>query len=67
MPLNAAHVKVVTHKGDRNPMAPSSGDKIQVTKVACVSAPGSFIPAMVILDCKSLPPKFTVGEVLRTA
>ena len=57
MPLDAGHVKVVTHKGDRNPTAPSSGDKTQLTVVACVSAAGSFIPPMVILDRKSLPPK----------
>ena len=63
MPLDAAHVKVVTHKDDYNPIAPSSGDKAQITVVACVSAAGSFMPPMVILDCKTLPPRLTEGEV----
>ena len=67
MPLDAPHVKIVAQKGDRNPIAPSSGDKTQVTVVACVSASGSFIPPMVILDRKTLPARFTVGEVPGTA
>ena len=63
MPLDTAHVKVVAQKGDRNPIAPSSGDKSQITVVACISAGGSFMPPMVILDRKTLPPYFTEGEV----
>ena len=62
MPLDGGHVKIVAQKGDRYPTAPS-GDKIQITVVACVSAAGSFMPPMVILDCKTLPPQFTDGEV----
>ena len=67
MPLDATHVKVVTQKGDRNPIAPSSGDKSQITVVACVNAAGSFMPPMVIIDRKTLPPHFTEGEVPGTA
>ena len=63
MPLNAVHVKIVTRKGDRNPIAPSSGDKSQITVVACVNAAGSAMPPMVILDRKTLPPRFTDGEI----
>ena len=67
MPLDPPHVKVVTQKGDHNPTAPSSGDKAQITVVACVSAGGTFMPPMVILDRKTIPPRFTVGEVPGTA
>ena len=66
MPLASPHVKIVTRKGDRNPVAPSSGDKSQITVVACVSAAGSFMPPMVILDRKTLPPRFTEGEISGT-
>ena len=67
MPLDRGHVKIVVQKGDRNPTAPTSGDKTQITVVACVSAAGSFMPPMVTLDCKTLLPQFTDGEVPGTA
>lgn len=63
MPLDPGHVKVVTRRGDRNPVAPSAGDKSQITVVACVNAAGCFMPPMVILDRKTLPPRFAEGEV----
>ena len=63
MPLAPKSIKCVFKKGDRNPVAPSSGDKTQITVVACVSASGSCMPPMVILDRKTLPPCFTIGEV----
>ena len=63
MPLDPPHVKCVTKRGDRNPVAPSSGDKTQITVVACVGASGVCMPPMVILDRKTLPPRFTNGEV----
>ena len=59
------HTSRWSHK--KNPTAPSSGDKAQITMVACVSAAGSFMPSMVILDRKTLPPRFTEGEVPGTA
>ena len=66
MPLDEGHVKIVAQKGDRNPTAPS-GNKTQTTMVACVSAAGSFMPLMVILDRKTLLPQFTDGEIPGTA
>ena len=42
-------------------------DETQITVVACVSAAGSFMPPMVTLDCKTLLPQFTDGEVPETA
>ena len=59
------HTSRWSHK--KNPTAPSSGDKAQITVVACVSAAGSFMPSMVILDRKTLPPHFTEGEIPGTA
>ena len=64
MLLDSPHVKIVTRKGDRNPVAPSTGDKSQITVADCVSTAGSFMPPMVILDSKTLPPreKFLVQD-----
>lgn len=63
MPLNPKGVKCVANRGTQNLTAPSSGDKTQITVVAGVCASGSCIPPMVILDRKTLPPYFTIGEV----
>ena len=63
MPLDPPHVKCVSKRGERNPVAPSSGDKTQITVVACVNASGGCMPHMVILNRKTLPPRFTEGEV----
>ena len=63
VPLDPTAVKCVYERGVKNPTAPSSGDKSQITVVACVNAAGGHIPPMVILDRKKLPPYFTIGEV----
>ena len=52
MPLDLPHVKCVTKRDDRNPVAPSSGDITQITVVACVGASRVCKPSMVILDRK---------------
>ena len=61
-PLDPPHVKVVAERGIRNPVAPSSGDKAQITVIVCVSASGSCMPPMVTLDRKTLPLRFTKGD-----
>ena len=43
--------------------AVTSGNKAQVTVVACVSAAGFSLPSMVIWDWKNLAPELAVGEV----
>ena len=63
MPFSPRPVKYIFRRGVKDPVAPSSGDKSQITIVGCVSASGYCIPPMVILDRKKLPPQFTVGEV----
>ena len=56
-------MKYVYKRVMKNPLASASGDKSQTTVVACVSAGRNSMPPMVILQRKSLPPDFTVGEV----
>lgn len=63
MPLVPKHVTGIFRKGEHNAVAPLLGDKTQITVVTCVSAAGSCMPSMVILDRKTLPPRFTKGEV----
>ena len=50
LPLAPKPPKVVCKKGSRSVNAASSGDKSQITVVACVSAGGYSIPPMVIYD-----------------
>lgn len=63
MPLDLAPPQVVAGRGMKNPSAPSSGDKSQITVLACCSASGYTIPPFVILDRLSLTPELTEGEV----
>ena len=62
MPLDSKPPKVVATKGG-TVSAIGSGDKTQITVVACVNAVGSCLPPMVIWDRKILSPELTVGEV----
>ena len=62
MPMDPEHAKVVTIKGKCNPVAPLSGEKSQLTVVACVNAVWSFTLPMVIPDHKTLPPQFMEGS-----
>ena len=61
-PLDAKAPKLVCARGS-HPCAVTSGNKTQVTVVACVSAAGFTLPPMVIWDRKNLAPALTVGEV----
>ena len=62
IPLDPKPERAVCATGMKNPVAPSSGDKSQRTVVACVSAGGTAMPPMVILNRKTLPPDFAIGE-----
>ena len=62
MPLDAEPPKLVAVRGGAV-SAIGSGDKTQITVVACVSAAGYCIPPMVIWDRKILSPELTDGEV----
>ena len=67
MPPDPKPVKGVFSVGDKNHLGVGSGDKTQLTVVACISASGSCIPPMIVLDRKTLPPYFVVGEVPSTS
>ena len=62
MPQDAKSPKVVGRKGV--PVSSiGSGDKTQITLVACISAAGHCVPPMVIWDRKQLSPELTCGEI----
>ena len=62
MPLDPKFPKAVAAKGQAV-SAIGSGDKTQITVVACVSAAGYCVPPMLIWDSKILSPELTLGEV----
>ena len=63
MPLDPSPPLVVARRGQKHPSAVSSGDKSQITILACCSAAGYAMAPFVIFDRKFLRPKLTVGEV----
>ena len=62
MPLDPKAPRIVAERGS-DATAIGSGNKSQVTIVACVSAAGFCMPPMVIFDRKVLVPELTEGEV----
>ena len=62
-PLDPKPLKSVYARGSKNPTLLSSGQKSQVTVVACVSAAGQCLPPMVIWDRQTLQPDLAKGEV----
>ena len=63
LPLSHKPPKVVARVGQKHPYAVTSGDKAQITILACASVAGDCIPSMVIFDRKSLNPVWAIGEV----
>ena len=64
MPLDPKPPKTVHVRGDHNPyLVRGTGQKSQVSILACVSAAGQCIPPMVIWDRRSLKPELVEGEV----
>lgn len=63
MPLDPKAPKTIHMRGKRNPCCTSSGAKVQITVVGCVSASGQSLPPMVIWDRKTLNPQLAEGEV----
>ena len=62
MPLDPKSPKLVFEKGCHASCV-TTGDKTQITVVACVNAIGLALPPMVIWDRQTLSPELTVGEV----
>ena len=63
IPLDHHLPKVVGRKGKRKIRCLVTGNKAQITVVACVSASGQAIPFYVIFDTKQLNHAWTKGEV----
>ena len=63
IPLDPKSPKLVFEKGYHGASCVTTGDKAQITIVACVSAAGFSLPPMVIWDHQSLSPELTIGEV----
>ena len=63
MPLDPCPPKVVTQKGVKHSTSVTTGDKAQITTLACCSAAGYVIPPLVVFDRKKLKPEMTIGEV----
>ena len=63
MPLEHKPEKAVAQKGVRNVTALTSGNKTNITVIACGSAAGQVIPPMVLFQGKKLNHAFTIGEV----
>ena len=63
MPLQPTPPRVVAERGMKNPSAPVSGDRSQITVLACCSASGYVLPPFVIFDRLNLRPELTDGEV----
>ena len=62
MPLNPNPPKTI-HKRGTNAVRITSGDKSQITILACVNASGNCIPPMVIYDRKTLSTEMSNGEI----
>ena len=62
MPLDPKAPRLIFQKGS-SACALGSGDKSQITIVACASVAGFCLPPMVIWDRKTLAPELAVGEV----
>ena len=63
MPLDHCPPKVVGRKGKSKLRCRVTGNKAQITVVACVSASGQAIPPYIIFDTKTLNNAWTKGEV----
>ena len=54
---------MIALKGTKKVHCRTSGNKMQITILACASAAGTMIPPMVIFEGKRLNPEWTKGEV----
>jgi len=66
MPLDHRPPKVVTKRGQKKVRSRTSGNKTQVTVIACVSATDHAIPPFVIFSAKGLNSEWTKGQVPET-
>ena len=62
-PLNPKSPKGIFEVGTQNAAAVTSGNKAQITVLACVSAAGHCLPPMVIFDREKFPMELANGEI----
>ena len=63
MSLDPCPPKIIAVKGIKHPTSITTGDKTQITTLACCSVAGYVIPWLVVFDQKTLKPEMTTGEV----
>ena len=63
MPLDPKPLKRVARRGVRKVHAPSSGDKSQITVVACANSAGRVLPPMVIFKGERFNHQWSDGEI----
>ena len=66
MPLDPRKPRVITKLGTKKVRVMGSGNKHQITVVACASASGHIIPPMVIFEGKNLKREWLHNEVTGT-
>ena len=62
-PLDHKPAKVISQRGLKDLGVATSGDKAQLTLLACVSAAGYVLPPLIIFDRKRLKAEHTEGEI----
>ena len=63
MPLQYVPSSVIVPRGAKHASSVTTGNKAQVTVMACVSGSGNVLPPLVIFDRKTLKKEMTEGEV----
>ena len=63
IPLQHCPGKRIAVRGQKHVNVVTSGNKMNITVLACVSASGFVMPPMVIFNRKNLTPELTKGEV----
>ena len=63
MPLDPTPTKVVVQKGTKHSTSVTSGNKAQITVVACCNVAGYVMPHMAAFDCRTPKPEMAFGEV----
>jgi len=63
IPLDHKQLKRVTLKGIKKVHGPSSGDKAQITILACANVVGTMVPPMIIFKGERLNYEWIRGEV----
>ena len=66
LPIDHRPPKIICKTGSKNPACITSGNKTQVTIVACVNAAGYSLPPMVIWNLKTMQGDMARGEVRGT-